>query len=200
MTQEEKSKPGDQREKIVAVASQLMSEKGYKGASLQEIANLVGIHKSTLFHYFKNKEELLLAVLRIAIEDVTRNLNLILEDDSLSPEEKLRHAIANHLELLVKYKDNVSVYHSEIRFLSDGKRKEYLETRKYYAACFEQIVNEISDGDSGLFEWLDPKIVTFGILGMSNWTIKWLSGSGRLSSEEVADVFYKMITQRGNSQ
>ncbi len=200
MSQSKESKIGNQHEKIITVASRLMSQKGYKGASLQEIADLVGIHKSTLFHYFKNKEELLLAVLRIAIEDVTKNLNLILEDDSLSPQEKLKSAIDNHLKLLVKYKDNVNVYHSEIRFLSDEKRKEYLETRKYYAACFEQIVNEIKGGDSGLFEGLDSKIVTFGILGMSNWTIKWLSGSGRLSSQEVADVFYKMITQRGNSQ
>ena len=200
MTQEKKLKSGNQREKIVAVASHLMSERGYKGASLQKIADRVGIHKSTLFHYFKSKEELLQVVLRISIHEVTENLNLILEDDSLSPQEKLRHAITKHLSLLVKYRDNVNVYHSEIRFLSDGKRKEYLETRKYYAACFEQIVNEISDGDSGLFEGLDPKVITFGILGMCNWTIKWLLGSGRLSAEEVADVFYKMITQRGNSQ
>lgn len=197
---QEKPNTANQHENIVAVASRLMSEKGYKGASLQEIADLVGIHKSTLFHYFKNKEELLLSVLRIAIEDVTKNLNLILEDDSLSPQEKLKSAITNHLNLLVKYKYNVNVYHSEIRFLSDEKRKEYLETRKYYASCFEQIVNEIKGGDSGLFEGLDSKIVTFGILGMSNWTIKWLSGSGRLSTDEVAAVFYKMITRRGNSK
>jgi len=197
---QKKSKTGNQYEKIVAIASQLMSEKGYKGASLQQIADHVGIHKSTLFHYFKNKEELLLVVLRISIQEVTKNLNLILEDDRLSPEEKLKHAISNHLELLVKYKDNVNVYHSEIRFLSDEKRKEYIETRKYYAACFEQIVNEIKDGDSGLFEGLDSKVITFGILGMCNWAIKWLSDSGRLTSVQVADVFYKMITQRGNSQ
>jgi len=200
MSQSKKSEIGNQHERIITVASRLMGQKGYKGASLQEIADLVGIHKSTLFHYFKNKEELLLAVLGIAIEDVTRNLNLILEDDSLSPEDKLRHAIANHLELIVKYKDNVNVYHSEIRFLSPKKRKKYLETRKYYAACFEQIVNEIKGGDSGPFEGLDPKIVTFGLLGMCNWTIKWLSGSDRLSTEKVADIFYKMITQKGNSQ
>lgn len=197
---QEKSKTGNQYEKIVAIASQLMSEKGYKGASLQEIADHVGIHKSTLFHYFKNKEELLLSVLKIAAEHTIKQLVFIVEDENLSPEEKLRHAIANHLELLVKYKDNVNVYHSEIRFLSDEKRKEYIETRKYYAACFEQIVNQIKDGDSGLFECLDSKIVTFGILGMCNWAIKWLSDSGRLSTEEIADVFYKMITQRGTSQ
>lgn len=200
MRQSKDAKTGSQHDRIIMVASRLMSQKGYKGASLQEIADHVGIHKSTLFHYFKNKEELLLSVLRIAIQDVTKNLTLILEDDGLSPQEKLKSAIENHLTLLVKYKDNVNVYHSEIRFLSHKKKKEYLETRKYYSACFEQIVNEIKDGDSGIFEGLDSKIITFGILGMCNWTIKWLLDSGRLSTKDIANVFYKMITQRGPSQ
>lgn len=192
----EKFQAANHYEKIVAIASLLMSKKGYKGASLKEIADLVGIHKSTLFHYFKNKEALLLAVLKIAIEDVTKNLNLIIEDNNLPPGEKLRHAIFNHLTLLVKYKDNVNVYHSEIRFLSAKNIRKYLETRDHYAACFEQIVNQMKAEHTGLFKGLDTKIVTFGILGMSNWTIKWLSGSGRVSIEEVANIFYKMIAEK----
>jgi len=198
MTQEKKSKTTNHREKIVAVASHLMSKRGYKGASLQKIADLVGIHKSTLFHYFKNKEELLLVVLRMSIEEVTKNLNLILEDEDLLPEEKLRAAIANHLELLVKYSDNVNVYHSEIRFLSGKNRRKYLETRKYYASCFKQIIDEIKKSESGSFEGLDSKIAIYGILGMCNWVVKWFQKSGPFSITEIADIFFKMITQRGN--
>ena len=193
MTRRHRAKKVNQREKIIAIASRLMSEKGYKGASLQEIADLVGIHKSTFFHYFKNKEELLLAVLRIAIEDVTRNLLLILEDEKLLPEEKLRQAIVNHLDLLAKYKDNVNVYHSEIRFLSEKNRWKYLETRKYYASCFEKIIDEIKETDSGYFRGLDTKIVTFGILGMCNWLVKWFKESGPFNTRDIADIFCKMI-------
>ena len=195
----EKSGQGAQYENIVAAASRLISENGFKGTPLQQIADHVGIHKSTLFHYFKNKEALLIAVLRISIDEVTTNLRLIVEDDSLNPPQKLRQAMLNHLRLLVKYKDNVNVYHSEIRFLSRDKRKEYLQTRKNYASCFERIINEIKDEGSGLFKGVDSKIATFGILGMLNWTIKWLSGSGRLSPDDVSEIFYKMIIQKGNS-
>ena len=186
---------GNQRETIVAVAGRLMSEKGYKGASLQKIADLVGIHKSTLFHYFKNKEELLLAVLRIPAENVTRNLVLILKDENLSPEERLRHAIASHLDSLVKYIDNVNVYHSEIRFLSEKNGRKYIETRKYYASCFEQIIDEIKESDSRYFSGLDTKIVTFGILGMCNWAAKWFKGSGTFNTKDIADIFVKLISR-----
>jgi len=195
MSQKKESKIVNQRERIITVASRLMSQKGYKGASLQEIANLVGIHKSTLFHYFKNKEELLLVVLKISIEEVTENLELILENEKLSPEEKLRQAIINHLDLLVRYKDNVTVYHSEIRFLSGKKKREYLETRRYYASCFEQIINEIKESDSGYFRGLDTKIITFGILGMCNWVAKWFKESGPCKIDNISDIFFKMIMQ-----
>ena len=198
MTQNKDTKSANQHENILAVATRLMSQKGYKGASLQEIADLVGVHKSTLFHYFKNKEELLLSILRIGIEDVTRNLVLIAKDEKLSPEEKLRQAIISHLDSLAKHIDNVNVYHSEIRFLSRKNRRKYIETRKYYASCFEEIINEIKESDSGYFRGLDTKIVTFGILGMCNWMAKWFKESGRFSTKDIADIFCKMIMYQGN--
>lgn len=197
MSQKDKPKILNQREKIITIASHLMSQKGYKGASLQEIADLVGIHKSTLFHYFKNKEELLLAVLRIAIEDVTRSLTLILEDKNLSPEEKLRQAIVSHLDSLAKHIDNVNVYHSEIRFLSAKNKRKYLETRKYYALCFEKIIDEIKASDSGYFRALDTKIVTYAILGMCNWMAKWFKERGPIKIDSIADIFFKIIMPEG---
>jgi len=77
--------------RILAIAAQLMSAKGYKGTTLQEIADLVGIHKSTIFHYFNNKEELLLEVLKISVEEVTAKLNQIIKDEILSPEKRGAH-------------------------------------------------------------------------------------------------------------
>jgi len=198
MKQNKESKIGNQREKIITVASRIMSQKGYKGASLQEISELVGIHKTTIFHYFKNKEELLLAVLRIAIENVIKQLELIIEDETLSPEEKLRQAIYTHLDSMVKHLDNVNVYHSEIRFLSKKNRRKYLDTRKYYASFFGRIIKEIKESDGRYFEGLDTKIVNFGVLGMCNWVAKWYKESGSLKVEEIADTFYKMLMQRGN--
>ena len=186
------------REEIIKVASRLISQKGYNGVSIQEIAKHVGIHKSTFFHYFENKENLLLAVLGRAIADVTTSLKEIMANDHLPPQEKLKVAIDNHMKLFLKYKDNVTIYHNDVQFLSDEKRKEYIKQRKYYAECFEQLVNEIRDENPEIFKALDSKIVTFGILGMCNWTIKWFSNSGRLSAEEIADNFYKMIIKEGD--
>ena len=130
-------------EKILAAAAHLISKKGYTGTSFQEIANNVGIHKSTLFHYFKNKEDVLLRILERSIEEVYRNLEQITSNDALGPEEKLEKAIHNHLALLLEYFDNVNVYLNEFRSLSEKNQALYLQKRKKYERDFEKIVLEM---------------------------------------------------------
>ncbi|MWV17830.1 TetR family transcriptional regulator [Pseudomonas sp. L-22-4S-12] len=50
-------------EKILLAAEQVFAERGFAGASMQDIAQLVELPKSNLHYYFKTKEELYRAVL-----------------------------------------------------------------------------------------------------------------------------------------
>jgi AcrR family transcriptional regulator len=187
--------------KIVEVSSELMSEKGYKGASLDQIADIVGIHKSTLFHYFKSKEQLLMAVLEISTEEVIRDLEAIIKSKNFSPEEKLRLGIVNHLQSQLKYYDSVNVYHSEIRFLSGRNKQKFLKRREHYGLCFVRLIEQIIKSNTkkfAHFRELDSRIVAFGILGMCNWAAKWFRESGPLKSKDVADIFYSMLIQHGH--
>ena len=181
-------------EKILLVAAKSISQKGAKGASLQEIADGVGLHKSTLFHYFKNKEELLLRILEKSIGEVNMNLEKIIESQELEPEEKLKRAFDNHLTLLIAYFDNAKIYLNELGSLSRKNQTIYLKKRKKYQADFEKIMVEMKR--KGYFNGLDGKIMTFGVLGMLNWVTKWYKKGGPLGIKEVSDTFYRMITQR----
>lgn len=58
------------RQRIIDAALDLMAEHGFDGMSLQMVADRVGLHKSTLFHHFKGKEELA----REVLEGVARRL------------------------------------------------------------------------------------------------------------------------------
>lgn len=55
--------PPAPRQRILDAALDLMAEHGFDGMSLQMVADRVGLHKSTLFHHFKGKEELAREVL-----------------------------------------------------------------------------------------------------------------------------------------
>ena len=57
------------RAEIVAVARDLMRDKGYAGASMQDIASAVGLLKGSLYSHFPNKEAFVPEVLALAFSD-----------------------------------------------------------------------------------------------------------------------------------
>jgi AcrR family transcriptional regulator len=56
------------RQQILAAAVELFAERGRAGASLRELATRVGLHNSTLFHYFPDKESLAASALDAVAE------------------------------------------------------------------------------------------------------------------------------------
>ncbi|WP_198652813.1 TetR/AcrR family transcriptional regulator [Actinocorallia populi] len=63
--------PGGRREEIVAVALEMVAERGYRGTSLDAIAREVGLTRQGVLHYFPGKKHLLAEILRRR-EDLNR--------------------------------------------------------------------------------------------------------------------------------
>lgn len=55
---EDSADSGDTAAKILRAARDLMSDKGYKGASMQEVATRAGVNKALVFYYYGSKEKL----------------------------------------------------------------------------------------------------------------------------------------------
>ena len=69
------------RQRILGEALELLAEHGYEGMSLQQVADRVGLHKSTLFHHFRSKEELAHEVYRGLSERLLKRLDPLLSED-----------------------------------------------------------------------------------------------------------------------
>ncbi len=57
------------RAELIRVASDLFAERGYAGASLEDIAGKVGLTKGALYHHFRDKRALFEAVVAQVLED-----------------------------------------------------------------------------------------------------------------------------------
>jgi AcrR family transcriptional regulator len=182
----------NQYERILSISESLMSQKGYKGVSFQQIADKVGLHKSSLFHYFDNKEELLLRILERPFNEFYADFQKIMRDKELRSDEKLKKAINSHLSLLMDYEDNVRIFLNELKNLSGKNRRIHLMKIREYEEGFQEIVEGMKK--EGFFKGLDPKIVTYGILGMINWVTRWFRRDGPLAIGEISDIFYRMLT------
>lgn len=189
---------GSKREDIIQIASRLFSLKGYNSTSLQDIADEVGLHKTSLFHYFKNKEEILTEVMEISFKKYTEILDDAFKKSDFSSEEKFRLALEEQIAVICKYKHYINVALNEIKSLSPENRGKYTRTRNDYSEHFEKIIQEVqADEKSNLFKGIDSRIITLGILGMCNWIIKWYRKDGPLTPIEISDIFFKMITKIG---
>jgi len=62
------------RDKILDVAEAVFARRGFAGVGLREVAGLVGLGKSSLFHHFRSKTQLYLAVLERVLLRIERRL------------------------------------------------------------------------------------------------------------------------------
>jgi len=70
-----RSLPSDgSRERIHAAARSLISRYGFDGVSLQTLADEVGLHKSTLFHHYKNKQQIAEEVLSDTVAAIVERM------------------------------------------------------------------------------------------------------------------------------
>lgn len=173
--------------KIIEAAAKVFKTKGYQAATVQDIADEVGILKGSLYHHVASKEELLYLVVK---EPMTHLYAAITEiaGSALSATEKLRRAIRTHVEAVDRHYPHLFVYLRESEDLRQRFRERTRLSPKLYEKLWQQVLRE--GVKSGEFRAdIDVQIVSYGLLGMINWLHKWYSPQGRLSAREVAEEF-----------
>jgi AcrR family transcriptional regulator len=72
--------PATKREAVLKTAAQLFLEKSYGRTSLNDVADRLNITKPALYHYFRNKEEILLECYRLGTTLIGETLDNIASD------------------------------------------------------------------------------------------------------------------------
>lgn len=171
---------------ILDAAARLFKEKGFHATSMQDIADAVGLQKGSLYYHIASKEELLFRISHTAISAIIARLEEIAQAP-LSPTEKLRQAIENHVVTLCDRIDLLAVFLRESKILTAEQQAQILTQRKHYEKLFADILHEgIAAGE---FRAVDVPIVTVALLGMLNWMHQWYQPDGRLSPQQIADIF-----------
>ncbi len=180
------------KQKIIDTAIEVFHEKGYRSATLEDVAKVLGLTKAALYHYVSSKEELLSIIYIQAIDSFFANAFEIAGRD-LTPREKLRLLIHDHVERIIT--DNLAmfaVFFSEENQLPEADFRKIRKEQRKYNRVFEQI---IEDGIAqGLFRPVDPSLQVYAILGMLNWLYRWYKpGTGRQTPDEIADHLVDLI-------
>ena len=83
----------DKRRAILDRSAELFAEHGYDRASMSKIAEACGVSKANLYHYYKDKEELLFDVIRFHLEELLEVVEAA-DNRTSRPEARLQELVA----------------------------------------------------------------------------------------------------------
>ena len=179
----------DQREQILAAAAALFATRGYTAATMNEVAAASGVSKATLYHYVRDKHDLLS---QIAFGHVSRLEQLVagVAVLQLAPEARLREMIRR---IVVEYADAQHAHRvltEDVKFLPPADRTRILARERHvvgrFAAAVAALRPELHDAA------LD-KPLTMLLFGMINWMFTWVKPERGLDYETLAPMVTELF-------
>jgi AcrR family transcriptional regulator len=173
------------QEEILHAALRAFRDKGYHATTLDDIAARLGIRKTALYHYFRDKEAILHACHRESLAEVGGLLEEARRRHT-SAAERLAFVIREHVRVMTDTLEG-SPLAFEVSALSPAHQAEIIAARdRYERGLRDLIVRGVADGE---FRSVDPKTAAFAIFGAINWIARWYRPEGSLHAAELGAEF-----------
>ena len=189
------SKADISRDKVLAAAVQVFSEKGYAGATMREVARVAGLSAGSLYYYFSSKELMMEAVINVSINNVSKTvLNAIaVQPPSASYSEKIKVAIKAHLQGILSSGANAVISrYLWVQIPDEVKRKHFIAQSAYEEFWLNLLIAAQEAGE--IRTDLDVRLTRTIMLSAINAALDWYRPDGK-SVDEIAETFFKIIKE-----
>jgi TetR/AcrR family transcriptional regulator, regulator of autoinduction and epiphytic fitness len=175
---------------IVRTATAVLSEHGYQGMNLEDVAEQTDIAKATLYHYFSGKDELVVAV----IEGLTVEVNRRLEQEldrvrDRSHLEQIRTLIREQVRILTDTAPEVATVFSWPKAWPESFQEIIKESRRRHDAIFRRVVE--AGIAAGEFDCPNPDVALQCLHGVLNQSALWIRPS--LPVEKKAELWEAVV-------
>jgi AcrR family transcriptional regulator len=172
------------KDEILSAAAQIISQKGFHAASMQDIAHAVNLQKASLYHHISSKQDILLALLDRALDLLIEQIEQVVQQP-LPADQKLRQAMVVYLQAMLEQRDLASVLLLEHRSLEPQYHSRHIPRRDRFERLWRDMLQE--GVEQGIFNCTDLALVSRSLLGVMNWTITWYRPDGLLMPGEIAE-------------
>jgi AcrR family transcriptional regulator len=183
----------DVAEQILDQAALLYYERGYDATSIRDLAEATGISSSTLYHHFRNKQEILYAVVHRFMRAFNVAIIPTLRDSGRSPAERLDDAVRLHLEISDARRAELLRVNHVRASLDESQVRELTRLQWAYQDAVKHVIEQ--GCAKGEFGTDDVDLATMALLDMLNGVRSWFRHSGALSLHDVV-VRYTAITHK----
>ena len=168
---------------VLDKAAALFASQGFAATSLKDVADAIGLSRSSIYYYFPNKDALLGELIRGVTLPVAKIFREV-EQQDLPPRAKIQEVVRR----LVLW---VADPHTHFRLMDQSEPELPAAIAKVHNDAKRQVLNEMvklieAAVKAGEARAVDPRVTALSIIGMAMWTAWWFRPDHGQSLEDVA--------------
>jgi AcrR family transcriptional regulator len=178
------------QEEILRVAARLFAQHGYRAVTIDMISEDMGYSKSSIYYYFKSKEEILWRVFD-SIYSTYQSAAEKARAEEPDPCKLMRRLIREHILTVVQHHDWTTIFFQNESELSKDRQRLIRSRKRTYNQIFElAYANGVR---AGSFHDIPPHIAANAILGMCNSVFAWYDELRSSNLEEIVGHFLSLL-------
>ncbi|RAY11898.1 TetR/AcrR family transcriptional regulator [Actinomadura craniellae] len=175
---------------VLKAAIAVMTEQGYHGTSVRDIAVRAGLSPGALYYHFESKQEVLATIMERGIEELLRRTRAALEGAADDPAARLAAIVETHVLFHLEDQRGTMLGTSELRALEEPVRGLHLAKRHQQQHLFDGVLTRGTE--LGVFGTPIPLEASRAIVVMCTGVASWFSPKGPLSRTEVAHHYQRL--------
>lgn len=173
-------------------ALDLIARRGYEVMSMRELAEAVGVQAAAIYRYFRNKEELLYALVNAHMEGLLASWRDA-DPGHEAARERLAAFVRNHVRYHIEHRHSTQIANLELRSLSKEKLTAIMKLRTAYE---KELRNILRDGvTEEVFLIDDISLTAMAVIQMTTGVIVWFRPDPKMRITEVCSA-YEAMTMR----
>lgn len=177
-------------QEVLDAAARIFAAKGYRGTSLNDIGDALGMNKASLYYYVRSKEDLLHRLILRAgrrLRDVSQDPEVA----RLPAAEALERLVREHCRVAFEHRHELGVLVHQRRYLELDALGEVSGRERAYVARLKALIAR--GVEEGAFRPVDPSVAAQFVLDTVNGLLRWFRPEGRATRAQIADEAWNFV-------
>lgn len=177
---------------VLEAAANIFYERGYASATVQDVADALGMLKGSLYYYIDSKEDLLYRLMVEIHDGVDAVLEEVDQAEGLSAIEHLELYVKRAVEYNARNLKKISVYYHDMDQLSGDRHKEIVARRRTHENHVTSMIREAQAAGDAAPD-LNAKLLSNCVFAPVIWMYRWYRPGRGVSVEELSDTCARFI-------
>ena len=182
------------RAAILSQAAKLFNGRGSRSTTLLDIAQGLGLTKTSLYYYVKTKEELIYQCYVAALESIMAGLDRI-EVEHDSGLARVQALVRAHFQNWREAQEGMRDHRAALLEIASLKDQHRQDVEQRYIEMFLRMRQYIRDGIAeGNIRGIESTAATLSLIGSMQWSFNWLRTVPMDSFDHIVDSAVDIIT------